>query len=106
MCEILPIDHLNFDNTVWTFRLDKIVYQLKRGAFSTEMLQEFLYSKNKDLTNPYTLFGTGSIDNTSIAPLTSDTYCILLKRIENKKQAFIVHTSDFQNEFFPHQSIY
>jgi hypothetical protein len=106
MCEILPIDHLNFDNSTWTFQLNKIMYQLKHGAFSSEMLQQFLYSENKDAKKPYTLFGTGSINETTHVQLPQDDYCILLKHEENKKHAYLVHSSDFQNEFVPHQAFF
>ena len=106
MCEILPIDHLKFDNTTWTFQLNKIIYQLKHGAFSSEMLQQFLYSKNEDLEHPYTLFGTGSINDAPTEDLVQDDYCILLKHVENKKHAFLVHTTDFQKEFVPHQAFF
>jgi hypothetical protein len=101
MCKILPIDQLNFENATWTFHLDKIKYQLNHGSFSAEMLQPFLYTKNKDLNNAYTLFGTGLISESADPPLTKDYYCILLKNIENKKRAFLVHSTDFYHEFIP-----
>lgn len=106
MCEILPIDHLNFDNTTWTFQLNKIMYQLKHGAFSSEMLQQFLYSKHEDQKHPYTLFGIGSLKDETNAQLEQDDYCILLKHTENKKHAFLVHAKDFKNEFIPYQTFF
>ena len=102
MCKILAIDHLNFDNSTWTFQLQETTFQLTNGAFPSEAFQNFLYSKNKDLDHPYTLFGTGLLNEDVNQYLSQDDYCILLKEVENKKQAFLVHKEDFKMEFMPH----
>jgi hypothetical protein len=102
MCNILAIDHLIFDNSTWTFQLHDTSCQLSNGAFSSEAFQHFIYSKNNDMENPYILFGTGVIKEDVNQDLSHDHYCILLKQVDNKKQAFLVHTDDFKMEFMPH----
>ena len=102
MCNILAIEHLNFDNSTWTFQLNDISCQLTNGSFPTEAFQNFLHANNKDMENPYILFGTGVINEDINKHLLHDQYCILLKQEKNKKQAFLVNKDDFQMEFIPH----
>jgi hypothetical protein len=99
MCEIMSIDHLNFDLSTWSFQIHDTFCQLNDGAFSIDPKNQYIYSEKEDQINPYTLFGTGAVHESTNQHLTKDQYCILLKKIDNRKRAFLVHSNDFYLEF-------
>lgn len=101
MCKIQAIDQLHFDNFVWSFKIQNTLCKLTNGAFSNEGFQPFLYSEERDSKNPYILFGNGCLQESAKESDERQNYCILLKKVNEKKQAFLVNMNDFMKEFIP-----
>ena len=104
MCEIMSIERLNFDLSIWSFQIHDTFCQLNDGAFSMDPTYQYIYSQDEH--NAYTLFGTGAVYESTNQHLTKDTYCILLTKIDARKHAFLVHSTDFYREFIPNQFPY
>jgi hypothetical protein len=104
MCEIMSIERLNFDLSTWSFQIHDTFCQLNDGAFSMDPTNQYIYSQAEH--NAYTLFGTGALHESTNQHLTKDTYCILLTKIDARKRAFLVHSTDFYREFIPNQFPY